>query len=68
MRLVLIVAIVVAVIVLVAMLTMKRSGPERQVEPIDADRDPRPPAPETTRHMADPPPGSRGDREQHGKP
>jgi hypothetical protein len=68
MRLALIVAIVISVIVIVAMLTMKRPGPEHQVEPIDADHDPHPPSPEATRHMSDPPPGSRGDREQHGKP
>ncbi len=68
MRLLIPIAIVVALVVLAAMMMMKRSGPEPQVEPIDADRETPPPGPEATRHMEDPPPGSRGDRERHDMP
>ena len=68
MRLLLIIAMVVAVAVLIGTFAVRRPGPERQVEPIDATEDPDPPSAETTRHMPDPPPGSRGDREQRGMP
>lgn len=68
MRILLIVAIVVAVAVLIVTMVLRRPGPERQVEPIDATEDPDPPTPEETRHLGDPPPGSRGDREQKGMP
>ena len=68
MRLLLIIAIVIAVFVVVGMLILRRPAPEHQTEPIDAVHDPDPPPPEQTRHMPEPPPGSRGDRERRGKP
>jgi hypothetical protein len=68
MRLLLILSVLVALIVFVALLVMRRPGREPQPEPIDATREPDLPDPETTRHMADPPPGSQGDREQKGMP
>jgi hypothetical protein len=68
MRILLLIASLVSVLVIVGVLIAKRPAPERQPEPIDAQVDPDLPDPAATRHMDDPPPGSRGDREQKGMP
>lgn len=68
MRILLLVASLISVVVILGVLVAKRPGREPQPEPIDAHVDPEPPPPEATRHMADPPPGSRGDRERRGMP
>ncbi|MGY6501432.1 MAG: hypothetical protein ACXIVQ_11150 [Acidimicrobiales bacterium] len=68
MRWMLIIAIFVAVPIIIGMYAMKRPGRQPQAEPIDAAHEPDLPDAETTRHMSDPPPGSRGAREQDGMP
>lgn len=68
MRWTLIIAIFIAVPIVIGMYALRRPGREHQAEPIDATTDPDPPSPEATRHMTDPPPGSRGAREQDGMP
>jgi hypothetical protein len=68
MRMLIVVFGIVAVVVVLGWLVWARPRRGRQPEPIDALHDPAPPDPEATRHMADPPPGSRGDRERRGMP
>jgi hypothetical protein len=68
MRILLLVASLISVVVILGVLVAKRPGREPQPEPIDAHHDPHLPAPEATRAMDDPPPGSRGDREEKGMP
>ena len=68
MRWILLIAIVIAVPILIATFVARRPAPEHEPETIDAETDPTPPSAEATRHMADPPPGSRGDRERKGMP
>lgn len=62
------IVVVVGVVAVVAMRMSSRPGPRHQPEVIDVDREPTPPGPEVTERMADPPPGSQADREDHGKP
>jgi hypothetical protein len=66
--LIVIFGILALLVVVVGTVVWARPGRSRQPEPIDAEHDPAPPDPEATRHMADPPPGSRGDRERRGMP
>lgn len=68
MRWILIIAIVIAIPILIATFVVRRPAPEREPETMDAEAAPTPPPPEVTRRMADPPPGSQGDREQKGMP